>query len=71
MPLFSYDDVVVVKPGVDARLRPGERGWVVGGFVDRPGKYFDMFPDGVVYTIEFADGSSQEIHEKDLESVTE
>ena len=66
-PLFDYDDVVRVRSGAPADLRPGKKAWVVGVFATRPGPYFDRFPQGVVYTIEFEDGSSMEIHEADLE----
>ena len=67
MPRFNYDDIVKSRLGTSADLRPGERAWVVAIFENRPGPYFDKFPDGVVYTVECEDGSSFEIHEGDLE----
>ena len=67
-PRFNYDDVVQVRSTASSDSRPGARGWVVGVFDTRPGPYFDKFPEGVVYTIEFEDGSSLEIHEQDLEA---
>ena len=33
----------------------------------RPGKAFDSFPEGTVYTIEFEDGTTAEMHESWLE----
>lgn len=64
---YTYDDVVKVLDTAPTELRPGMKAWVVGVFEDRPGKYFDIFPPGVVYTIEYEDGSSAEIHESNLE----
>lgn len=66
-PKFNYDDKVKVRSGASNELRPDATAWVVGVFETRPGSYFDKFPDGVVYTIEFEDGSSAEIHELDLD----
>jgi hypothetical protein len=66
MAKFTYNDIVRVKPDSERTLRRG-RAWIVGIFEDRPGPYFDRFPEGVVYTIEFEDGSSIEVHEANLE----
>lgn len=44
-------------------------GWVVGVFDDRPGGYFDQFPPGTIYSIEFEDGSSVEVHESMLDLI--
>lgn len=66
-PIFNYDDVVKVRQGTSVDLRPGSKAWVVGVFQTRPGPFFDKFPPGTVYTIEFEDGSSLEVHENDLE----
>lgn len=68
MAKFTYDDIVKVLVDAPPEQRPGERAWVVGVFEDRPGKYFDAFPPGVVYSIEFEDGSSIEVNESLLES---
>ncbi len=63
-PKFTYNDIVRVRPDADSKARPGARAWIVGVFEKRPeGGYFDKFPEGVVYTIEFEDGSSIEVHE--------
>ena len=66
-PKFNYDDTVKVRPDAAPELRPGATAWVVGVFETRPGSYFDKFPDGVIYTIEFEDGSSADVHEMSLE----
>lgn len=67
-PKFNYDDVVRVRSNAPPELRPGEIAWVVGVFDPRPeGSYFEKFPAGVVYSVEFEDGVSIEIHENDLE----
>lgn len=65
MAKFAYNDIVTVRAGAGHGL-PNGRACVVGVFEDRPGVYFDKFPPGVVYTVEFEDGSSEEIHEGDL-----
>lgn len=67
-PRFTYDDIVRIRSTARPEARPGARAWVVGVFADsRPGEYFAGFPDGVVYSIEFEDGSSVEVHEDDLD----
>jgi len=67
MPKFTYNDVVrVTQDAVGGPRR--DRAWIVGIFEDRPGPYFDKFPEGVVYTIEFEDGTSGEVHENSLEA---
>ena len=49
-------------------LQPGAAVYVVGVHEGdgRSGTYFDRFPDGVVYTIEYEGGAAAEIHESDL-----
>jgi hypothetical protein len=69
-PKFNHGDPVQVRAEANGEFRPGAEAWIVGVFAARPGPYFDKFPEGVVYTIEFEDGSSLEIHEKDLEART-
>lgn len=66
-PKYTYDDVVKVRTGAAAELHPGATAWVVSIFETRPGPYLDRFPEGIVYTVEFEDGSSVEEHEQDLE----
>jgi hypothetical protein len=70
MSKFTYDDIVTVRNGAPPNLRPGARAWVIAIFdrrETRPGKHFDAFPEGVVYTVEFEDGSTAEAHEDILE----
>jgi hypothetical protein len=67
---FNYDDMVKVRPEVSPELRPCAIAWVVGVFETRAGSYFDKFPDGIIYTIEFEDGSAVEVHELDIEPNT-
>lgn len=66
MPKFGYNDIVSVKAG--RHVRSGEPAWVVGVFQERLGQYFEQFPPGVIYTVEFQDGSSTEVHEDSLEA---
>ena len=67
-PKFNYDDIVYVRPEANIGSRAGKRAWIVGIFEKRPeGGYFDQFPTGVVYTLEFEDGSSIEVHEGNLQ----
>jgi hypothetical protein len=70
MPKFTYNDIVKVSEDADPLLRR-DRAWVVGIFEHRPSRYFDRFPDGVVYTIEFEDGTSEEVHESNLVAETD
>ena len=66
-PKFTYDNVVHVRSTASPDLQPGSTASIVGVFETRPGPYFDKFPAGTVYTIEFEDGPPLEIHEEDLE----
>tara|TARA_R110001592_G_scaffold305345_1_gene577963 strand:+ start:326 stop:571 length:246 start_codon:yes stop_codon:yes gene_type:complete len=68
-PKFNYNDIVKVRTTSDSSTvdRQGEQAWIVGVFTERPsGEFFKKFPPGIVYSIEFEDGSSIEVHEKDL-----
>lgn len=63
MSKFKYDDIVVVKGDAPEEYRPGEKAWVVGVLENPVGKYFDKFPEGVVYSVEFEEGDFCDIHE--------
>jgi hypothetical protein len=65
---FTWGNLVKVSNDADPRLQPGAAVYVVGVHEGdgRSGAYFDRFPDGVVYTIEYEGGASAEIHESDL-----
>ncbi|MFT3777051.1 MAG: hypothetical protein QM772_02030 [Ottowia sp.] len=65
---FYYDDIVRVSKSAPLELRPGAIAWVVGIFFDRIGDYIKKFPEGIVYTIEYDDGNSNEIHEDYLDA---
>lgn len=67
MTKFTYDDIVKVAVSAPDEYRPGQRAWIVGVFEDRQGEYFERFPPGTIYSIEFEDGSSIEVHESSLE----
>lgn len=68
MPKHTYDDVVRVRRPSYAPTRWGQRAWIIGVFEDRPpGRHFDQFSAGVVYSVEFEDGEAIDIHEDDLE----
>ncbi|MCS0658816.1 hypothetical protein [Massilia terrae] len=66
MSKFTYNDIVRIRQDCEPTLQRG-RAWVVGVIDEREGDYFNKFPPGVVYTIEFEDGSSTEVHEGSLE----
>jgi hypothetical protein len=64
---FTYDDIVQIAAHAAPELRPGSKAWIVGVFDSRPaGTYFEKFPEGTVYSVEYEDGSSVEVHETDL-----
>lgn len=69
MAIFTYDDTVKVKDTAPSELRPKALGWVVGVYEGdtRKGSFYDQFPPGAVYLIEYEDGSSKVIHETFLE----
>lgn len=66
---FTYNDIVLARKEAPRELRPGNRARIVGVFENRLRSYFDRFPDGVVYTIEFEDGTSSDVQESDLEPI--
>lgn len=66
MTKFTYDDIVRVSLLAPSNMRPGKKAWIVGVFEEKMGPYFDQFPPGTIYSIEFEDGSSLEVHESML-----
>lgn len=67
---YTYDDVVRIVSTADEKFRPGATAWIIGVFEQRPpGAYFDQFPPGAVYTIEYENGEAIDIHESYLEPV--
>ena len=68
MAKFTYSDDVRVKAEAPAPLRAGAVGSVIAVFETRPeGSHFAEFPQGVVYSIEYADGAATDVHEDHLE----
>lgn len=68
MPKFTWGDLVRISEGAPAKVRPGSAAEVVGlsEESERRGSYLDQFPRGVVYTVEFEDGNSAEVHEQHI-----
>ena len=64
---FFYNDIVRVRNLAKVELRPGDKAWIVGIEKERRGSYFERFPPGIVYAIEYEDGFAADIHEADLE----
>ncbi len=68
MAKFTYGDDVRVKPEAPEPLRAGAVASVIAVFATRPkGSHFAEFPQGVVYSIEYADGAATDVHEEHLE----
>jgi hypothetical protein len=69
MTRFTWNDIVSLTSDAPIVGRRRQRAWVVGIHdVDhRTGEFFLEFPPGNVYTVEFEDGSSAEVHESFLE----
>ncbi|WP_339834724.1 hypothetical protein [uncultured Parvibaculum sp.] len=69
MTSFTFGDIVRVKNEASQELRPDAKAWIVMVHAGptRWGAYFETFPPGVVYSIEYEDGSSTEVHESLLE----
>jgi hypothetical protein len=66
---FVYDDVIRIRSDAHQKFRSGERAWVVGVITEdrRLGSHYEQFPLGTIYTIEFEDGDSIDIHEDGIE----
>lgn len=64
---FTWDDRVIVRCTGEQAQRNGACAWIVGVTAEpRQGKYYEQFPPGAVYSVEFEDGMALEIHEGDL-----
>ena len=66
MTKFTYDDIVKIISTAPVKDKHDAKAWVVGIFNTQLGGYFDKFPEGIVYMIEFEDGSTANIHETNL-----
>lgn len=65
-PRFTYDDLVLVLSDGRVAGRDGARASVIAVFPSastRPGPSLGAFAEGPVYTVEFEDGSTAEVHE--------
>jgi len=69
MSSFELDRTVRVLEWAPQQYRPGAKASVIGIITVRRGKYFESFPPGMLYTIEFEDGEAIDIHESLLEAV--
>jgi len=68
MAKFTYSDAVRVRARAPASLRPGAAASVIAVFETPPASsHFAKFPQGVVYSIEYADGAATDVHEDHLE----
>jgi hypothetical protein len=69
MQRFTYGDTVKIHLHAPSKFRPGEPATVVGISLEteRRGDFLALFPQGVVYTIEFEGGDFVEIHESLVE----
>lgn len=71
MAKFTYDDIVKVVGTASSELRPCAKAWVIQVTEEpRRGSYFDQFPPGTVYLVEYEDGEAVSIHESQLELAT-
>lgn len=66
---FTFDNIVRIRSEAPQELRPDAKAWIVMVHAGptRWGAYFETFPPGVVYSVEYEDGSSAEIHESLIE----
>lgn len=73
MPKFTYDDIVRVLLHASCKNRRGARGWVIAVKTEdkQKGSYFNRFPAGTIYSVEFEDGEAIDVHESDLELASE
>ncbi|MGN4074810.1 hypothetical protein [Burkholderia gladioli] len=67
MAKFDYSNIVRAIASADPKYRPGARAWIVGVYENDSSPWLKRFPPGAVYSIEYEDGSSVEIHESLLE----
>lgn len=65
---YTYGETVTGRSDAREELRPGAKAWIVGvtSASERHGSYYKKFSPGVVYTLEFEDGSSIDAHEDEI-----
>lgn len=67
MSKFNIDDTVKVKNFAHLEQYYGQIGSIINVFAERPaGSYFEQFPEGIVYAVEFENGEAIDVHEFDL-----
>ena len=68
MSKFTFRDSARIENSAPDGLRPGTVVAVVGVIEQhqRFGSHADSFPEGVIYTVEFEDGTSLDVHEDHL-----
>jgi hypothetical protein len=73
MTKYTWNDTVRVNQNARSEWRPGAMASVVGMSREdqRRGDFLKAFPAGMVYTIEFGDGTLVEVDELSLERVPE
>jgi hypothetical protein len=65
---FTYVDTVTVVANAPNALRPVELASVIGITEEpRQGAYFEQFPPGAIYLVEYEDGVAVSFHESHLE----
>jgi hypothetical protein len=67
MSKFSYDDIVKIKIDAKMATKRRDRAWVIAVMEDRQRFPLSQLPPGIVYSIEFEDGTALDVHEDDLE----
>jgi hypothetical protein len=65
---FTWGDGARIESEAPDCLRPGSAVAIVGVVEqhERRGTHFDSFAEGVIYTVEFEDGTSLDVHEGHL-----
>ena len=67
--MISFGDVVRISTDAPAKDRPGELGCVVAisNPTERSGSYLAQFAKGTLYSVEFGDGETIEVHQSLVE----
>ena len=71
MARFGFDDTVRIKATAPSPLRAGALASVIMVFPEneRESEYLKSFQPGTVYSVEYEDGESADVHESDLELI--
>jgi hypothetical protein len=73
MSKYTWGDSAKVIDTAPPEHRPGSTVCIVGVYEGdtRRGEFYERFPEGAVYTVEFEDGVSTSVHESELEPDSE